>query len=149
MKSKINQIPDIHIVIRLNLSQLHVTLLVTRETEGGKKEKASWNIRQLPKFISGTKLCYKPNKCRIKHVEAKAITQTNLTTSTGASAANCLWGSTATMQFRSLHPALCGLWWDFSFCSHISFGKITTRLSFKNFIRQENSERQSEVFPDT
>lgn len=37
MKSKMNQIPDIHIVSRLNLSQLHVTLLVMREIEGGKK----------------------------------------------------------------------------------------------------------------
>lgn len=39
MKSKMNQIPDIHTVIRLNLSQLYVTLLAMRETEGKKKKK--------------------------------------------------------------------------------------------------------------
>lgn len=102
--------------------------------EGNWRKKPTTNIRQLSKFISVTKLCYKPNKSIIKCVEAKAITQTR----SGyqhrrLSSKHNHWGRMATIQFRSLHPALCGLLWNFSFCPHISFLRVRTRLSLKTF----------------
>lgn len=112
-----------------------------------KKKKTSWNIRQLPKFISGTKLCYKPNKCIIKCVEAKAITQTRPGYQhRRLSSKHNLWGRTATLQFRSLHPALCGLGWNFSFCPQISFVKIRTRLSLKALKDKKTAEGNQKYF---
>lgn len=52
-ESKVNQISDIHITIRLDLSQLHVPLPVMREAEGKRENMKPLTTTQ---FLSVNKL---------------------------------------------------------------------------------------------